>query len=114
MKSDAARGLAVPTCPASFLVISLEATGELPVHNEAHVRSVHPHAERVRGDHQGGATGHEVPLYAASLPVLQPGVISFRSETQPREVVPNRLNGATGPGIDQGGTRPLSLTQGRS
>ena len=43
-----------------------------------------------------------------------PAWISFRSETQPREVVPNRLNGATGPGIDQGGTRPLSLTQGRS
>ncbi|CAM2177626.1 conserved hypothetical protein [Burkholderia latens] len=70
------------------------------MNDEAHVRLVDAHAERVRGDDQARVAVHEAVLLVAAFPGRQPSVVAgdaFSARRQPR---PYALNLAHGRDID--------------
>ena len=67
--------LAVATGAARLLVVRLERARHRVMHDEAHVRLVDAHAERVGRDDRAHALVHERVLHLVAVRVVEPGVI---------------------------------------
>ena len=69
------RRLAVAPGASGFLVVRLERSRHRVVHDQAHVRLVDAHAERVRRDDRAHLLRHERVLHVVTLLVVEAGVV---------------------------------------
>ena len=67
--------IAVATSTTCFLIVRLQATGDVVMHDESHVGFIDPHAERIGGRHDVGTSLHEdvletTPIFGGQATVV--------------------------------------------
>ena len=95
----AARRLPVPPGATRLLIVGLDASRQLGMHDEPDVRLVDPHAEGVRGGDDVDAAGEKVVLHPRALFVRQPRVVAPGAEPLSREHVRPELHRLAGGGV---------------
>ena len=97
------RRQAIAAGAACFLVVGLQALGQIHVGHEAHVGFVDPHAEGDRGHDDHTALLAEAIQRAAALLRLQAGVVRHRLKAGGDQIAREALHPAAGAGVDDAG-----------
>ena len=94
------RRQAVTAGPARFLVVGLQALGQIHMRHEAHIRLVDAHAEGDRGHHHHGAAKPEPLQRCSPLLRFQSGVICDRIKTRRLQLGAEPIHPRPGAGVD--------------
>ena len=94
---------AIPAGPAGFLVVGLQAFGQVDVGDEAHIGFVDAHAKGDRGHHDHAAIAPKTVEGVAALLGAEAGVIGHRIEASGAQVGGKAIHPAAGAGIDDAG-----------
>ena len=92
--------LAVAPRATGFLIVGLERSRHGVVHDDAHVRLVDAHPERVRGNDGANVAIHEGGLDVVAMRIVEPGVIGERRDARPLQGERHLLHVATSRRID--------------
>ena len=106
-EQHAARWFAVTPCAAGLLIVGLDASRRLEVHDEADVGQVDPHAERVGRNQNACAPRFEGPLRALTREFGAPRVIVARRDSRTPEGLRDRLRGLAGAAVDETTSGPV-------
>lgn len=102
-EGDTVGELSVPAGSACLLIIVLEGTRKLIMHDQPDIGSVDAHAESVRRDHQRTVILHEILLYPVPLRRRKASVIGLRPTSHAGDSSADSFHPAPGSRIDEAG-----------
>jgi len=107
--TGAASGIAITAGTADFLVIGFQGVRHIRMDDEAHVRPVNTHTERIRGDNDSGLARHESILHGLPVADGESRVVGNSIDVVPAECTMDVFNVASSAGIDD--SRPAPGTE---
>ena len=97
------RGQAIAAAPARFLVVGLQALGQIHVGHKAHIRFVDAHAKGDRGHHDHAAVAAKALQHGRAPLVIKAGVIGQGVKAGAGQLLRQAVDPLTRTGVDDAG-----------
>src|SRR5678815_1516155 len=105
-QKQSASGIAITAGAANFLVIGFQGVRHVRMDDEAYVRPVNTHTERIRGDNDSGLARHESILHGLPVADGKSRVVGNSIDVMPAERTMDVFNVTPSAGIDDSRPAP--------